>query len=81
LKIKVRFFASYREIAGRPEEVFELREGATLSTLISKVRSVYPKLTKLTDDLIVSVNKRYAKEDVVLKEGDEVALLPPVSGG
>jgi len=81
LKIKVRFFASYREIAGRPEEVFELRDGATLSALISKVRSVYPRLTELTDDLIVSVNKRYAKEDLVLKEGDEVALLPPVSGG
>jgi molybdopterin converting factor subunit 1 len=81
LKIKVRFFASYREIAGMPEVVLDLREGTTLSALIEDMKGKYPKLGSLTDTIIASVNKRYAKEDVVLKEGDEVALLPPVSGG
>ena len=81
MKIKVRFFASYREIAGRPEVVLDLREGTTLSALLEDMKRKYPKLGSLTDTIIASVNKRYAKEDVVLKEGDEVALLPPVSGG
>jgi sulfur-carrier protein len=81
MKITVKFFASYRDIAGRSEEIQVLSEGATISGLLFLLKEKYPKLGSLTDNIIVSVNKKYAREEVVLKEGDEVALLPPVSGG
>jgi len=81
LKIKVKFFASYREIAGRSEVVLDLADGSSLGVLLEELKGRYPKLGSLTDSIIASVNKRYAKEDLVLKDGDEVALLPPVSGG
>jgi MoaD family protein len=81
LRIRVKFFASYRDITGRSEEILDLSEGASVSALLGLLREKYPKIGSLTDTIIASVNKRYAKEDVVLKEGDEVALLPPVSGG
>ena len=81
MKVRVKFFASYREIAGRPEEMLNLREGTTVSALLDSLREKYPKLGSLSDNIIVSVNKKYAREEVALKEGDEVALLPPVSGG
>ena len=81
MKIKVKFFASYRDITGRPEAILDLDEGTTLSALLEDLKGEYPKLGSLTDTIIASVNKRYAREDVMLKEGDEVALLPPVSGG
>jgi molybdopterin converting factor subunit 1 len=81
VKITVKFFASYRDIAGRSEEIQVLNEGATVSDLLLFLGEKYPKLGGLTDTIIASVNKKYAREEVVLKEGDEVALLPPVSGG
>jgi molybdopterin synthase sulfur carrier subunit len=81
LKIRVKFFASYREIVGQSDMVLELKEGTTVWALLGLLREKHPKLGSLTDTIIASVNKRYAREDVVLKEGDEVALLPPVSGG
>ena len=81
MKTRVKFFASYREIAGRSEAVLDLVDGATLGPLLEDLRGRSPKLGSLTGAIIISVNKRYAKEDVVLKEGDEVVLLPPVSGG
>jgi molybdopterin converting factor subunit 1 len=81
MKITVKFFASYRDIAGRSEETQVMSEGATVSVLLLLLKEEYPKLGSLNDNIIVSVNKKYAREDVVLKEGDEVALLPPVSGG
>jgi molybdopterin converting factor subunit 1 len=81
MKITVKFFASYRDIAGRSEETQVMSEGATVSVLLLLLKEKYPKLGSLSDNIIVSVNKKYAREEVALKEGDEVALLPPVSGG
>lgn len=81
MKIKVKFFASYREIAGQPEVLMEVKEGTTLREFMGDLRRKYPRLRGLTDTIIASVNKRYARDDLMLKDGDEVALLPPVSGG
>jgi len=81
LNIKVKFFALYREVAGHPEEILDLRVGSSVGDLLGLLREKYPKLGSLSDNIIVSVNKKYAREEVALKEGDEVALLPPVSGG
>jgi molybdopterin synthase catalytic subunit len=77
----VKFFASYKEALGRDELDLELKDNSTVSDLIENLRNDHPKLGNLLETLVVSVNLEYAQYDTVLKEGDEVALLPPVSGG
>ncbi|MDO8490960.1 MAG: MoaD family protein, partial [Dehalococcoidia bacterium] len=79
MKITVRFFALYREIAGKSQIEIELRPGATVGELVEKLRSDFPALPHTA--LIIAVNTDFAGSDRVLKDGDEVALLPPMSGG
>lgn len=81
MKIKVKFFASYKEALGKDELYLDIDEGATVSVLIESLRKDYPKLGNLLETLVISVNLEYAPYETELKDGDEVALLPPVSGG
>ncbi|MCH2308576.1 MAG: MoaD/ThiS family protein [SAR202 cluster bacterium] len=55
--------------------------GATVKDLIDEVSKIHPKLTKDFSSLVVAVNWEYSDFNLVLKENDEVALIPPVSGG
>ena len=77
----VRFFALYRERAGGALHTFHLPSGSTVAELVSAVRRQFPSLAPGSVDIVVAVNQEYAHMDQVLKEGDEIALIPPVSGG
>ena len=79
MKVKVLFFASYREITGKSQIEVDVQPGETLSALTSKIRTNFPNLPE--SDIMIAVNQEFAKPDYVLKDGDEVALIPPVSGG
>lgn len=79
MKVKVRFFASCREIAGQPQVELELTKGETVSSVLNKIRHDFPRLSLA--DILVAVNQEFAAPGYVLHEGDEVALIPPVSGG
>ncbi len=81
MKVRVRCFAAVREIVGVGELVVDLPEGSTLIQLISQLGSQFPRLQALTGSLQFSFNREYASTDKRLSEGDEVALIPPVSGG
>ena len=81
MKVKVKFFASYKEALGLDELDLELEEDSNVNSLLGTLRKDYPKLGNLLETLVVSVNLEYAGFETKLKEGDEVALLPPVSGG
>jgi molybdopterin synthase catalytic subunit len=81
MQITVRFFATYRDVAGHPQVEIEIDDGANLGTLLEILYDKYPKLKKWSDSIMCSVNRKYAENDKVLGQGDEVALLPPVSGG
>ncbi len=81
MKIRVRCFAAVREIVGVSELVVDLPEGSTLIQLISQLRDQFPQLEALTGSLLFSVNREYASTDTGLTTGDDVALIPPVSGG
>ncbi len=65
----------------REEVDAELEGNADVNALLEVLKEQYPKLGNLIEPLIISVNREYATYDTILKEGDEVALLPPVSGG
>jgi MoaE-MoaD fusion protein len=76
VEITVRLFAMLRERAGEPEVTLELPEGA-------RVRDALDSLAGLAEGmpLVMAVNREYADPDHVLDSGDELALIPPVSGG
>lgn len=81
MKVLVRCFAAAREIVGTGEMVLELPEGSTLTQLVDQIRGEFPRLEGLAGSLLFSVNREYASSDRRLAAGDEVALIPPVSGG
>ena len=81
MKVNVRFFALYRERAGVSELDWELPESATLADLLREIRDTYPDLAPPDVEIVAAVNEEYADGGIVLGEGDEVAFIPPVSGG
>lgn len=81
MKVTVRFFATYRDVAGKPQIEMEMDDGASLGDLLERLYGTYPTLKKWSESIVCSVNRKYADDDKVLEPGDEVALLPPVSGG
>jgi len=81
MKIRVKLFARLREIVGAGKLERELSQGATVEDLMQALHAEYPRLAGLTARTIISVNQTFASPDQVLREGDEVAIFPPVSGG
>ncbi len=81
LKIDVKLFAAYRDRLGRSNLSLELEAGSTVAQLAERLVASYPKAFPPAVDLVVAVNQEYAESHQVLQEGDEVALIPPVSGG
>lgn len=79
MRIRVRFFALYREAVGKGEVEVEVGERATVASLLEKLERDFPKFK--AGPSIVAVNAEYAEPEHRLGEGDEVALLPPMSGG
>ena len=80
MKVSVRFFALYRERAGTSQTEVELPDGATPEELLIRLRGIYPSLP-LSDSVLIAVNSEYASPESPLHDGDEVAFIPPVSGG
>ena len=81
MKLVVRFFALYRERAGTNTHRLELPEGATVADLTGEVRRLFPWLAPPEVQIMVAVNADYAEAETVLQDGDDVCLIPPVSGG
>ncbi len=79
MTITVRFFASVREVVGAREVSAEFPPGTTVGDVWRSYVARYPRLAKLR--MAFAVNHEYAGEDRVLSGGDEVAIIPPVSGG
>ncbi|OGL43496.1 MAG: molybdopterin converting factor subunit 1 [Candidatus Schekmanbacteria bacterium RBG_16_38_10] len=81
MKIKVKFFALISEKIGAREINIEIKDGMTLEILWEELKNSYPVLKNINSSLLFSINHEYASLDSLLKEGDEIALIPPVSGG
>ncbi|MGH9495717.1 MAG: molybdopterin converting factor subunit 1 [Candidatus Sulfotelmatobacter sp.] len=81
MKVRVLFFGMLKEVAGRPSETVELADGSTAQSLLAELTENYPRIRELLGSVAVAVNREYSAPDTRLLDGDEVALLPPVSGG
>jgi len=81
MKIRLLFFAGLREALGRKEQVIEVEPGATLETLVARLHAELPALERYRSRLVISLNAQRRSFDTPLGDGDEVAFLPPMSGG
>ncbi len=81
ITVTVKLFAVLRERAGASEEQIELPSGATVATAAAEIAGRFPVLKNLISKTSFAVNREYARPDLVLADGDELALIPAVSGG
>jgi molybdopterin converting factor subunit 1 len=81
MTVRLRFFASLRERLRRSEAELSLPEGATVNDLWTALCAAHPQLVELRGSISFAVNREYVDRDHPLSENDEVALIPPVSGG
>ncbi|HEV2128814.1 MAG TPA: molybdopterin converting factor subunit 1 [Thermomicrobiales bacterium] len=81
MNITVRFFAMFREQLGTGERTIALPAGATAREGFDTALTDAPSLQRLADTVMLMVNQEYADPDHVLQDGDELAVIPPVSGG
>ena len=81
MKVKVLLFASLKDISGENAFELELEENATVDSVKLKIISMYPKLEPLLNYVKIAINQEFADAETVINNGDELAFLPPVSGG
>src|ERR1700687_3341556 len=81
MHVRVLFFGRLKDIVGRSEEDAELSEGARVEDLFARYGRSFPELAKFRSSVVASVNQEFAEWRAPLSSGDEVAFLPPVSGG
>jgi len=81
IRVKVLVFGGLKEVVGGAEEFVELKPGSCIEDLFAQFISRYPELARFRSSLVASRNQEFAAWDSQLASGDEVAFLPPVSGG
>jgi len=81
MKIRVRLFASYREAFACDELALEVPEGTTCAVVQDRLATERPTLERWRPVVRYGINQRFVSADTTLAEGDELVLIPPVSGG
>jgi len=81
MQIRVLFFGILKDLAGRSAEVLTLPDFATANDVLEHYRQEISRMKSVLPSIAISINQEYSRPDAVLKSGDEIALLPPVSGG
>jgi len=81
VRVKVLFFGQLKEITGKAQDSLELSGGATLEQVFEHYAGIYPRLNGLRSSIVIACNQNFAEASTEVLDGDEVAFLPPVSGG
>ena len=81
MEIKLRFFGQLKEITKVDVEAIQVKEETTLDDLVWIVGQRFPNLQEHLKTVSFAIDKEYAPKETLLKEGNEVSLLPPISGG
>ncbi len=81
IRVKVLFFGRLKDLAGHAEDSIECADGATIEELFALYTARNSELAKFRSSLVASRNEEFAAWDTTLHSGDEIAFLPPVSGG
>jgi molybdopterin synthase sulfur carrier subunit len=81
MKIRVRYFASLRELTGQSEETFTLEEEARVMDARAALIARYPAVQPILERSVYAVNRSYVPLEATLHEGDELVFIPPMGGG
>jgi MoaE-MoaD fusion protein len=81
VRLKILFFGMLKDAVGRASDEIELAEGASLDTVFEHYASQFPKLAGFASSVVLARNQSFAPRNTPVAEGDEIAFLPPVSGG
>ena len=79
--VRVLFFGMLKDLTGCAEERLEVGAGARLATVFDHYAARFPRLGEMAESIVLARNQEFSRPEAALAEGDEVALLPPVSGG
>jgi molybdopterin converting factor subunit 1 len=81
VRVTIRLFARLRDLVGENELVRDVPAGATVQTVWDELAADYPAVAPYAESMSCAVNADYARMTAAIGEGDEIAFLPPVSGG
>jgi len=81
MRVRVLFFGGLKDLMGKASDLLDLPDGASVRDVLAHYLSEVPRMRESVSSLAVAVNQEYAGAETKLKSDDEVALLPPVSGG
>lgn len=81
INITVKLFAAYQEAYGQPEIDLEVVAGTTMREVCDRICAPYPKLASLKPITRYGINLKFVDAETPVQDGDEVVLIPPVSGG
>lgn len=80
MTIHIKAFGVSKDILGASSLDLDIPQNTNVNTLLNLLKTKYPKFSEL-QSLHIAVNEDYAESDIILKSNDEIALIPPVSGG
>lgn len=81
MKIRIRYFASIREITGQSEEILTVDEDTNVADVRALLHARYPRLQPILDRSACAVNRGYVAPETALHNGDELVFIPPMGGG
>ena len=81
MKIRIKAFASLKDILSFSEKEFDFAENISAGQAVIELKKNYPGFSSYSGLLLMARNEEFCNESVILKEGDVIALFPPVSGG
>jgi molybdopterin converting factor subunit 1 len=81
MRVRVLFFGMLRELVGRPSEESDFPAGTDLGAIFENYAGRYPRLREMAKSIVMARNQEFAALSTTVEDGDEIAFLPPVSGG
>lgn len=81
MNVRLLYFAVLRDITGKSEADMSLRDGARAGEVWQSLREQYVQLADYRKPPMIAVNEIYATAETILRDGDELAFIPPVAGG